>query len=70
MQAQSHGLYTFAKHTLFKCGKYSGACKFVNPVEFSIFIQKFELKNHQIFSQVQKVDKENQAKQILNITYV
>ncbi len=37
---------------------------FVNPLEFSIFLHKYDPKHHQIFIQVLKVDKENQIKQV------
>ncbi len=36
---------------------YSG--KFVNPLEFSIFLHKYDPKHNQIFAQVLKVDREH-----------
>lgn len=39
---------------------YSGAWEFVNPLEFSIFLHKYELKCGQIFTQILKLDKGNQ----------
>ncbi len=41
---------------------YSAAWKFVNPLEFSIFLHKYDPKHNQIFAQVLKVDKENWIK--------
>ncbi len=46
---------------------YSAAWKFVNPLEFSIFLHKYDPKHHQIFAQVLKVDKENPIKQMRQI---
>ncbi len=43
---------------------YSAAGKFVNPLEFSIFLHKYDPKHNQIFAQVLKVDKENPIKQM------
>ncbi len=43
---------------------YSAAWKFVNPLEFSIFLHKYDTKHYQIFAQVLKVDRENPIKQI------
>ncbi len=43
---------------------HSAARKFVNPLEFSIFLHKCDPKHIQIFAQVLKVDKENPIKQI------
>ncbi len=42
---------------------YSAAWKFVNPLEFSIFLHKSDPKHNQIFAQVLK-DKENPIKQM------
>ncbi len=38
---------------------YSAAWKFVNPLEISIFLHKYDPKHNQIFEQALKVDKEN-----------
>ncbi len=38
--------------------------KFVNPLEFSVFLHKYDPKYNQIFAQVLQVDKENPIKQI------
>ncbi len=46
--------------------RYSAAGKFVNPLEFSTFLHKYDPKHHQIFAQVLKVDKENPIKQMDN----
>ncbi len=43
---------------------YSAAWKFVNPLEFSIFLHKYDPKHNQIFAQILKVDKENPIKQL------
>ncbi len=43
---------------------YSAAGKFVNPLEFSIFLHKYDPKHNQIFTQVLIVDKENPIKQM------
>ncbi len=43
---------------------YSAAGKFVNPLEFSIFLHKYDPKHNQIFAQILKVDKENPIKQM------
>ncbi len=43
---------------------YSAAGKFVDPLEFSIFLHKYDPKHNQIFTQVLKVDKENPIKQM------
>ncbi len=43
---------------------YSAAWKFVNLLQFSIFLHKYDPKHHQIFTQVQKVDKENPIQQM------
>ncbi len=42
---------------------YSAAWKFVNPLEYSIFLHKYD-PQLQIFAQVLKVDKENPIKQM------
>lgn len=41
---------------------YSGAWKFVNNLELSTYLPKYDLKHLQIFTQVLKVDKENPGK--------
>ncbi len=46
---------------------YSAAWKFVNPLELSIFLHKYDPKHHQTFAQVLKVDKENPIKQMRQI---
>ncbi len=43
---------------------YIAAWKFVNPLQFSIFLHKYDPKHHQIFTQVLNVDKENPIKQM------
>ncbi len=43
---------------------YSATGKFVNPLEFSIFLHKYDPKHNQIFAQVLKVDKDNPIKQM------
>lgn len=45
-------------------GLYLQWCLKVSPSKFFIFLYKFDLKLHQIFTQVQKIDNENQIKQI------
>lgn len=44
----------FAYDLLMLSCMYTGAYKFVNPLEFSSFVQKYYLKHHQIFSQSNK----------------
>ena len=43
---------------------YSAAWKFVNPLDFSVFLHKYDLKHDQIFTQVLKLDKVNPFKQM------
>ncbi len=52
---------------------YSAAWKFVNPLEFSIFLYKYDPKHHQIFIRVLKVDREpNQTseRKILSLSFI
>lgn len=43
----------FEKEWAFHC---SGAWKFAIPLEFSIFLHKYDLKHHHIFMQILEVD--------------
>ncbi len=52
------------KAKLCKIITYIAAWKFVNPLEFSIFLHKYNPKHHQIFTQGLKEDKENPIKKI------
>lgn len=45
------------------CLMYSGACKFVNPIEFSTFVHKYN-QNNQSFTQVLQKVKDNLIKQM------
>ncbi len=51
------------KNVNYSC-KYRDAVKFVNLLEFSIFLHKYDPKHNQIFTKVLKVDKENPIKQM------
>ncbi len=51
--------YYYYLKQLFSILICSAAGKFVNPLEFSIFLHKYDPKHNQIFAQVLKVDKEN-----------
>ena len=57
-------VFHLAKFRATKCSYYShsGKKKFVNPLEFSVFLHKFDVKCDQIFMQVLITDKKNLIK--------
>ena len=48
---------------------YSAAWKFVNPLEFVLFLHKYDLKLNQISIYILKVDKETSDKQMRQKPY-